>query len=90
MGRKGERPETYATEAKEFLRQRLIGGWLGAWHGLGGCGQCMTLARHGKSMTLWQHLTSGAGGWLVVGAVEASLQAQQTARAARPAHAMKS
>lgn len=30
MGRKGERPETYATEAKEFLRQRLIGVWLAA------------------------------------------------------------
>ena len=25
MGRKGEKPEDWATEAKEFLRQRLIG-----------------------------------------------------------------
>ena len=35
MGRKGERPETYATEAKEFLRQRLIG----ELQGLGRYGQ---------------------------------------------------
>lgn len=25
LGRKGEKPEDWATEAKEFLRQRLIG-----------------------------------------------------------------
>ena len=43
MGRKGERPDTYATEAKEFLRQRLIGELIGAWGGMGSYGQYMTL-----------------------------------------------
>ena len=48
MGRKGERPETYATEAKEFLRQRLIGDWVEAWGNMGSCGQSMTPAPRGS------------------------------------------
>ena len=34
LGRKGEKPEDWATEAKEFLRQRLIGQLVPLWSSL--------------------------------------------------------
>ena len=60
MGRKGERPETYATEAKEFLRQRLIGEQIGA------CGRFEQLWSDHDTSDAGRSLTCNSASWVTL------------------------